>query len=50
MFWLGYCYEKLQQTKDAAILYKRLVGKYSQTPAARQAAERLSRLPTSAKP
>jgi TolA-binding protein len=45
MFWLAYCYEKLDRTAEAAELYGRVTQRYPDTPAARQAAERLARLP-----
>lgn len=45
MFWIGFCQEKQQRGDQARDLYKRLISKYPETPAARQAAERLARLP-----
>lgn len=44
MFWTAYCHEKLDRRTQADDLYRLVVRKYPQTPASRQAAERLSRL------
>ena len=43
-FWVGYCYEKQGQKDEAADSYNRVVRRYPQTSASRQATERLSRL------
>jgi hypothetical protein len=50
MFWLGYCHEKLGRTKDAGDCYQKVLGKYSATPAAARAAERVGNLVTPYKP
>lgn len=44
MFWLAYCHEKQGRTDRAATLYESVIRSYPGTPAARQAADRLSRL------
>jgi len=44
-FWLGFCYEKLGYIEKAKILYEQCVRGYPTSPAARQAADRLRRLP-----
>jgi len=43
-FWAAYCHEKLDHRTQAESLYRLVVRKYPQTPASRQAAERLGRL------
>jgi TolA-binding protein len=45
MFWSAYCNERQGLTPDARALYLRVINDYPQTPAARQAAGRLTRLP-----
>ena len=50
LFWLGYCYEKRQRREEAVAFYTRVVSTYSHTPAARQAAERLGRMPEPERP
>lgn len=45
MFWLGYCYEKQGGAAVAATWYERVKGMYPNTPAARQAEQRLRQLP-----
>jgi TolA-binding protein len=44
MFWLAYCHEKRGRTDPAASLYHNVIRSFPGTPAARQAADRLSRL------
>jgi TolA-binding protein len=44
LFWQGYCYEKLSRVEDALRLYTRVTKTYPQTPAARQASERMELL------
>ena len=44
MFWLAYCQEKRGRTDPAASLYQNVIRSFPGTPAARQAADRLSRL------
>ena len=44
-FWSGYCCERRELFDDARALYLRVVREYPKTPAARQAAARLGRLP-----
>jgi tetratricopeptide (TPR) repeat protein len=44
-FWLAFCQEKQGRTAEAKGLYSHILRKYRDTPAARQAAERLNRLP-----
>ena len=44
-FWMGFCYEKQGRTEEARELYDHLVNKHRDSPAARQAAERLGQLP-----
>ena len=43
-FWLGYCREKQGQAAEARTLYGRIVDRYSDSPACRNAAARLSRM------
>ena len=43
-FWMGYCYEKRDRPEEAAAFYRRVASRYGHTPAAAQAAQRLSRL------
>ena len=43
-FWLGYCREKLGNTDDARKLYDHVARKYPDTPAARQAIARATRM------
>jgi len=45
LFWLGYCYEKLDRPAEAAQIYGRVLKDYPQEPAARQAAQRLALIP-----
>jgi TolA-binding protein len=42
MFWMAYCHEKQGQATEAADLYERVAKRYPETPATRQAAERLA--------
>jgi hypothetical protein len=44
VFWTAYCYEKEGRTAEAASLYESVTRRYSPTPAARLAADRLARL------
>ena len=44
MFWLAYCHERQGNSPAAIELYKRLLKEHSDTPAARQAGQRLKRL------
>jgi TolA-binding protein len=44
-FWSGYCCEQRELFDDARALYSRVIRDYPKTPAARQAAARLGRLP-----
>jgi len=44
VFWMAFCTEKQGRAPQAADLYGRLGREYPQTPAARLAAERLSRI------
>ena len=44
-FWLAYCREKQGRKAVARTLYKELVRKYPDTPASRNATDRLTRLP-----
>lgn len=44
-FWLAFCHEKQGRTAEAKGLYSHILRQYRDTPAARQAAERLNRLP-----
>ena len=41
---MGYCYEKRDRPEEAAAFYRRVGSRYGNTPAAAQAAGRLSRL------
>ena len=41
LFWIGYCYEKLDQAGLAAQFYRQVLQDYPRTPAASQAAARL---------
>jgi TolA-binding protein len=50
LFWLGYCHEKQGRTDRAASLYQNVIRSFPATPAARQAADRLSRLSSSTSP
>jgi TolA-binding protein len=43
-FWLAFCYEKQGRIPEAKELYSHILRKHRQTPAARQAADRLERL------
>lgn len=43
-FWLGYCQEKLGDNKKAAAMYRRVLERYLDLPAARQAEQRLRAL------
>ncbi len=43
-FWTGYCHEKLEERSKARAFYNLAVKQYPDTPAARQAAERLARI------
>jgi hypothetical protein len=47
-FWLGYCLEKRNRAAEAAAAYRHVVERYPETPAARQAAERLTLIRSSA--
>ena len=44
-FWLAFCYEKQGRIPEAEELYNHILKKHGKTPAARQAAERMGRLP-----
>jgi len=44
LFWLGYCREKQGRIDEAVQLYRRILQAYGDTPAARQASQRLWRL------
>jgi len=50
MFWLAYCHEKRGRTDRAASLYQNVIRSFPATPAARQAADRLTRLNSSTFP
>ena len=50
LFWLAYCYEKLGRNTEAAQIYGHVIQKYSQEPASRQAAQRLSQMPRAVEP
>lgn len=50
MFWLAYCHEKQGRTDRAASLYQNVIRSFPATPAARQAADRLTRLSPSTFP
>jgi len=45
LFWIGFCREKRGKAGEARKKYEQLIRDYRATPAARQAAERMRRLP-----
>ncbi len=45
LFWLGFCREKQGRLTEAGEIYRRVTQEYTSTTAAREAGERLSRLP-----
>ncbi len=45
LFWLGFCWEKQGRRAEAGQQYKKVIRDYPKTPAARQAAGRLRRMP-----
>lgn len=44
LFWLAYCREKQNRTREAALLYQRVLRKYADSPASREADRRLGAL------
>jgi len=50
LFWLGYCYEKLGRTGEAAQAYGRVMREYPEQPASHQAEQRLSQMPQADQP
>lgn len=44
VFWLAYCREKQGRTKEAGLLYQRVLRKYAESPASREAERRLGAL------